>query len=68
MRRAVIMRWNEVNQVYMMLDRNDEAFLYDFWDCNTIRMLFENLDKEKDTYHIVDIGPDNESSPSQPAD
>ena len=47
MRKAmtVEMKWNQTSQKWLMSLK--DRFIYDFWDCGTMQVAFERLDKTK---------------------
>ena len=55
------MEWNEPSQKWLM-KLPSGAFLYDLWDCENIRKLFdEQLDKHKEKWFEINIKERNEN-------
>lgn len=48
------MQWNEAEQKWLMKLR-DGTFVYDFWDCKTVRKAFKDISKEKTAKYRVTI-------------
>ena len=40
----VTMKWNEISQKWLMFYK--DTFIYDFWNCGNVKLLFKGLDKE----------------------
>ena len=51
---TVKMEWNEAQQMWLMKLALNDALLYDFHDCQTVRTAFSGLDKKNPvTYTIL---------------
>ena len=46
-KKIIIMDWNDDTKKYLMFAEEDGAFLYDFWDCRSVRCVFHGLSKKK---------------------
>lgn len=43
----VTMEWNEPNQKWLMKAKKTGNLINDFWDCHTMPLLFDDLDKAR---------------------
>ena len=51
---TITMTWNEVLQKWLMKHTRDNLFIYDFFDCGNVKLIFKGLDKEKaEKYRIT---------------
>lgn len=48
------MQWSPVNQKYLMKSAKGR-FIYDFWDCGNVRMIFPHLSKRKVKTYIMTV-------------
>lgn len=52
---TITMQWNEIAQKWLM--HLHDQFVYDFWDCSTVQVAFEGLDKSVIKRFEVTIKP-----------
>lgn len=54
MKLAFILEWCEAKDEWHLKDHNG-AFVYELRDCSNMRRLFDNPDKEKKEYFVIDV-------------